>query len=188
MKSISYCLFTLGLLSLCYSIFLLIERYNPSRISFNNYEEQRHSVAVAHLVPVRLKIESAKINLAIEPATYTKEEWTVTKRGISYLVSSPVPGSPGNSILYGHNWPTLLGNLTKTQPGDIIEITYNDGKKKHFKITGTAIVTPDETHILQNTKDTRITIYTCTGFLDMKRFVVTAEYEIDKTTASLHTL
>ena len=38
----------------------------------------------------------------------------------------------------------------------------------------TQVVTPDQTHILAPSDDRRVTLYTCTGFLDRKRFVVTA--------------
>jgi sortase (surface protein transpeptidase) len=50
----------------------------------------------------------------------------------------------------------------------------NDGVKKEFKVEYTATVDPSQTYIIDNTKDTRITLYTCTGFLDSKRFVVVA--------------
>ena len=80
----------------------------------------------------------------------------------------------GNSVLYGHNFPSILGSLTKIKPNDKIEIIMSNGEKKIFTVKYTSIVGQDQTHILSQTKDARITVYTCTGFLDTKRFVATA--------------
>lgn len=77
--------------------------------------------------------------------------------------------------MYGHNWTSILGNLPKVKTGDVITVTMHDGKKKDFRIEYTAVVTPDQDYIIDNTNDVRLTLYTCTGFLDSKRFVVVAK-------------
>lgn len=86
-----------------------------------------------------------------------------------------MPGEPGNSILYGHNWTSLFGNLPKTKPGERVDIGFSDGSMQQFIVEYTSIVSPDEIEIIEQTEDTRITLYTCTGFLDSKRFVVVAK-------------
>jgi len=67
-----------------------------------------------------------------------------------------------------------LGKLPKVKPGQEITIVFTDGSSKIFTIEYTSVVTPDQTHILNPTADSRITLYTCTGLFDNKRFVVTA--------------
>ena len=94
--------------------------------------------------------------------------------GLSYLSSSPIPGEWGNSILYGHNWPNLFGPLKKIQKGDPVEVELSSGQTRTFEVVMTDTVTPNQTHILSKTDDVRLTLYTCTGFLDRNRFVVTA--------------
>ena len=83
----------------------------------------------------------------------------------------------GNSILYGHNWNSLLGDLENAKPGYTVEIIYKNSVKRYFRISYIAIVNPNQIHVLNQTNDARLTIYTCTGFLDQKRLVVTAEYQ-----------
>jgi sortase A len=129
-------------------------------------------------VPVSISIPSLKISLPVYPATIEKGKWQDTKNGVSYLTSSSIPGSTGNSILYGHNWPSLLGNLTKIKPGDKIFVTLNEKGMQVYTVKYITVVTPDQTHILDTTSDSRLTLYTCTGFLDSKRFVVTATEDV----------
>jgi len=67
-----------------------------------------------------------------------------------------------------------LGNLEKAKSGQVIEIEFKNGEKKHFLIQRLATVWPDQKSVLYPSEDKRITLYTCTGFLDSKRFVVVA--------------
>lgn len=161
-----------GLILLLFGAYLVFQRYSPKTLEFSNLQtNQTVNLAV---IPVRITIPSVKIENNVYGAKITNGQWQTTDRGISYLLSSPVPGSKGNSILYGHNWESLLGKLVGIKPGDKIEILMSNGQKRTFVVAFTSIVDPNETHILSQTTDNRITIYTCTGFLDSKRFVATA--------------
>lgn len=178
MKFVSKALITCGTLSILFGLYLMWQRNNPLRISFEN-----PNVAVKEVdsnkeysMPVKIKIEARNIELPIIPQKLIGTNWQVTDKGVTYLTDSPIPGTVGNSILYGHNWTKLLGNLTLVTPGDAIEIAYANGQVKNFKVTNTQVVDPSQVSILKNTTDRRITIYTCTGLLDSKRFVVVAEY------------
>lgn len=46
---------------------------------------------------------SIGFDLPIVPAQIAGGKWEITKNGVSYLTTSPLPGSEGNSVLYGHN-------------------------------------------------------------------------------------
>ena len=162
----------LGLLSIFFSFLLIWERNNPNRLSFGNYKE--NTVKSSHISPNRIVIKDANIDLPIEPSKIEGNTWQTSRIGISYLKSSPLPGNQGNSILYGHNWISLLGSLHRVKPGQKIEIYYKNGVRKIFTISAIGVVTPDQTHVLSPSDDRRITLYTCTGFLDSKRLVVTA--------------
>lgn len=162
-----------GICFLAFGAFLLWERNTPQRLSFRPFAQQTVN-ATAEVMPVRLIVPSQGINLSIYPASINQNKWEDTKQGVSFLTSSPVPGTVGNSIIYGHNWPNLLGPLTKVKPGELVVVAFNDGTTMPFIVTFTSTVTPDQTHVLEATDDKRLTIYTCTGFFDSKRFVVTA--------------
>ena len=165
----------LGVSLIIFASFLVFQRNNPNRIAF----AQKESIAleeneIKESLPVNLHISSLDIDLPIYESEIKDKKWEVSNKGVSFLKSSVLPGDKGNSILYGHNWTNLLGNLTKIKTGEVVEIVFSDNTKKEFVVTLIQEVDPDDISILNNTNDNRITIYTCSGFLDSKRFVVVA--------------
>ena len=163
-----------GAVLLIFSAYLIFERYNPQKLDFKNFELSQTSTS--ETAPIRITIPSQNIDLGIYPAKIDGKKWEATTYGVSYLSSSPVPGARGNSILYGHNWASLLGALPNIKVGDKIKIELSNGAKYEFTVKFTSTVAPDQTHVLSQTDDSRITIYTCAGFLDTKRFVAVAFY------------
>lgn len=164
----------LGLSLTIFGFYLVYLRHSPRLLTFSNLSVSEITWTKS-TQPTKITIQSLNIALPIVPAITDGKNWETTNIGVSYLVNSPTPGERGNSVLYGHNWESLLSNLPKIKTGQIIEITMQDGLKKRFIVEYTAVVNPDQTYIIQNTNDTRLTLYTCTGFLDSKRFVVVAK-------------
>lgn len=155
-----------------FGAYLIHERSNPKRLYFKNAPILQS--VVTSVYPQELVINGLGIDLPIFPAKITQNNWQTTTQGVSYLQNSPLPGETGNSILYGHNWESLLGRLPLIKPGDTLVVIFSNGIRKKFQVMYTTIVNPDNTSILINSHDKRITIYTCTGFLDTKRFVAVA--------------
>ena len=172
MKPIARLLILTGVVLLLFGAYLIFERYNPQKLGFNNIPVSRSTSSGAF--PREVIIRDLGIKLPVYPAQIENNKWEATTKGVSYLVTSPVPGDMGNSIIYGHNWSNLLGALPEIAPGQKIEIVFDNNEKRTFKVEHTSVVGPDQISVLENTPDKRITIYTCTGFLDTKRFVVTA--------------
>ena len=169
----SWALIIFGLLAIVFGTYLLSEHYTPKRLTFENFQTSSKALG-ADSLPYRITIPSLNLDLGVFPAKIANKKWEATTKGISYLNESPIPGEKGNSILYGHNFPSILGNLTKAKKGEKIEIEFSDKSRKTFTIEYTSIIAPNQTYVLKQSKDRRITLYTCTGFLDSKRFVVTA--------------
>jgi LPXTG-site transpeptidase (sortase) family protein len=163
----------IGILSLFYGGYLFWQRTNPARLSF---EKTPHfpQFPKTTTVPVRISIDRVHINLSLYPARVQNNLWDTTSYGASFLSSTPIPGEKGNSIIYAHNWTNLFGGLTEVKPADMVTIYYKNNTKKTFTVLYTDIVTPRDIQILNPSTDRRITLYTCTGFLDMKRFVAVA--------------
>ena len=165
-----------GLCLIISSIFLVWERYNPNRLKFSGYNAN----AVTRIdssnssLPMFLIIDDLDIDLPVLPSEINNNRWGTTTKGVSYLKSSVKPGDVGNSIIYGHNWKSLLGNLINAKPGQEIKVVNSNGSTESFKIEYVQTVNPGQVSILDQTTDARLTVYTCTGFLDTKRFVVTA--------------
>lgn len=172
MKMLARLLILTGILSYVFAIYQIALRENPKRLSFNNYSyavDQKNKD-----LPTRISINSLDIDVPLEPAMVSNNIWQTTETGASYLKTSPLPGNKGNSIIYAHNWKSLFGDLVNAKVGQEVVVTYPDNSKKTFVIAYTSVVSPDESTILAPSTDKRITLYTCTGLLDAKRFVAVA--------------
>jgi LPXTG-site transpeptidase (sortase) family protein len=157
---------------------LVYRRSVPVSLAFSQLPQTSRK-DTAQATPKLIRIDAAHIFLPITPTEITSgKKWEAPTDGVAYLATSPLPGTNGNSILYGHNWPNRLGNIKKLHAGDEIDIIFTDGREKIFTVTRTDIVNPNQTHVLAATTDTRLTLYTCTGLFDSKRFVVTAVLKV----------
>lgn len=150
-------------------------------ISFGafSYFYWQRTVPLAPALPssspvVRISLPELAIDVPVVPTKLEGVKWEYTTKGAAYLSSTPIPGSVGNSVFYGHNWPNIFGKLPNAKPGNKVVATYADGSSKLFLINTTAVVDPSHTEILNPTSDIRLTLFTCTGFLDKDRFVATA--------------
>src|SRR5205085_1705665 len=165
-RSFSNVFLLMGIFCFIFCSYLLFERLVPRNLSFNGKLDSPAISAYSNKKPVEIIIPSLSIDLPIIPSKITNNTWETTMKGVSYLTSSPIPGNKGNSILYGHNFWNLLGKLPQSKPGQEIDIVYSDRSEKKFVIQYTSVVSPNQIDILKPTQDNRITIYTCTGFLD----------------------
>ena len=175
-NSCANCLLVIGFLSLFILSYLIYQRYNPQNLSFD-LPPATYSVNqdISSLQPIGIKIDSINLSLSIIPSEINDNKWEASTKGISYLRTSVIPGDKGNSILYGHNWPNLLGSLKRVKPGQEIVVIYNDNSRRSFEVEYLMSVSPSETSILEKSEDNRITLYTCDGFLDSKRLVAVAK-------------
>lgn len=160
-----------GLICLFVTSSLIWQRYKPLPKAITEVSNQTQLSSY----PKEIIIPDININLPIIPTEFNKGKWKATTHGVSYLLSSPKPGEMGNSILYGHNWPNLLGNITKLGFGQTIQIKFTGGIKKDFIILKTKMTDQADTSILAGSDEPIITLYTCTGFFDRQRFVVVAK-------------
>lgn len=167
----------LGFLILLVFVYLLYQRYNPQSLAFDisKVDASTSETRSLNAQPIALEITSIGLALPITTAEIKENKWQASSNSISYLKTSAIPGEKGNSILYGHNWPNLLGNLKNVKPGEKITITYSDNSSENFEIEYKTKVSPSETSILKNSDDSRITLYTCAGFFDTERLVVVAK-------------
>lgn len=175
MKLLSHVFLIAALIFLAFSGYYIWLQHDPNRLAFKNYKEEQAHVSTSNKeLPIRVSIKNLNINLPLLPANVIGNKWDVTSEGASYLLSSPIPGNEGNSIIYAHNWASLFGNLPKVKKGDIVEIEFADKSVKTFVIENTATVSPANGEILKPTNEKKITLYTCVGFLDSQRFVAVA--------------
>lgn len=104
----------------------------------------------------------------------TNGNWEVSPEKTSFLSQSARPGEGGNIILYGHNTRKILGNIRALKGGEIITLTTEDGKAHQYKVERMKESDPSDVSWLQPTDSEVLTLYTCSGIFDSKRFLVRA--------------
>lgn len=92
-----------------------------------------------------------------------KSIYTVDK-GVWHWPKGASPGQTGNTVLIGHRWtykgPAVFAHMDLVKAGDNITLVWH-GQKLSYTVSQTKLVNPNDTSIIQPTKDKRITIYTC---------------------------
>lgn len=161
MKFFGKTLIFVGFCLVFFGLILTYQRNNPNRVSFNDMQVSAKEV---EKIPVRLVISKQNINLPVIENKIINKKWEVSSNGVNRI---------GN-VYYGHNWSNLLGNLTKVKPNDIIEIQNSDNSIIKYKVEITQEVEPSQKDVLNLATKDKILIYTCSGFLDSRRFVIVA--------------
>ncbi len=139
-----------------------------SQVSLNALQERTNVP-----YPVQITVPG-KIQSAIETMPLVDNKWGVSNTKTAFLQQSARPGEVGNIILYGHNRPSILGNLHQVHVNDIIIVTTSDGSLYSYKVFNRAVTSPTQVELLQPTTREVLTVYTCTGFLDSQRLIVQA--------------
>lgn len=122
--------------------------------------------------PVKIYIPKLEKILDISDGYIVDGRWTVSETGVSYLTKSALPGEIGNSVIYGHNKAEILGKLSKVEKGDLVYVVLSNGSIAKYEIFEEKEVKPNEVQILDSVGDSRLTLYTCSGFLDSARYVI----------------
>ncbi|MBV8983936.1 MAG: class E sortase [Acidimicrobiia bacterium] len=117
-------------------------------------------------------IEIPRIGLAAK--VHEGQSLAVLARGPGHQVGSAMPGEVGNVVIPGHRTvgPRPFYDIDKLQNGDEI-VLVGDGQSFTYVVTGTAIVSPDDSWVGAPTSDPTVTIYAChPKGSDAQRYVV----------------
>lgn len=148
-------------------------RYHQVRIlSFNTLNVETNQVA--GITPVYIKAYPVGVDIAVTPTAIKDGVWIIPPQSVGFLSSSYGLGGGGNIIMYGHNKDDILGPIRWIKNDSIVQLTGVDGKIYKYKVTETAEVDPNNLDYIKPTTEEVLTLYTCTGILDSKRFVVRA--------------
>lgn len=155
-------IFLLGfVIFLAVSIFQLSDRYYPTSTVFS-------SSSVENFQSNRISIPSLNIDLPVEEREILDDKnWPLNSEGLIKVKDK--------NIYYGHNWPRILGKLQDIKIND--EIYLSDTEYKNtYQVLYIEEVSPDNSEIFNLLSNSdMVMIYTCSGFLDLKRFVVIAK-------------
>lgn len=129
---------------------------------------------VTDLVPVRVIIPSLAIDVVVKPAKVINGKWEIFEDSASYGVGSANPGENGNIVVFAHARWGLFLPLRKITKGTKIYILTKKGWY-NYEVSETKEVKPIDVSVIQPTIDETITLYTCSGFADTKRLIVTGK-------------
>lgn len=124
-------------------------------------------------IPVKIVIPKNNIDLKVTPSEIVNGYWETSEVSASYGLGSGYPQSKSNTVIFAHAREGLFYNLKDTKTGDIIYIFSKD-KWFRYKVNTIKTVLPNQIEVIRPTKKETLTLYTCTGFYDEKRLIVTA--------------
>ncbi len=125
-------------------------------------------------IPEQITISSI-IDIPITVGDYVDEKWTDSQTEAVYYAGSATPLAGGNTIIYAHNTSSLFGKLKQVTTGDVVALRLSDGTIRQYQVKSTNVVDPSQIEPLQPSQTEKLTLYTCSGFLDSQRLVVVAE-------------
>ncbi|MBI3379771.1 sortase [Candidatus Gottesmanbacteria bacterium] len=124
--------------------------------------------------PVRLTIPALQIDLPVKEAKVVKGYWEVFPDSAAFGLGSSYPDEVGNEVIFAHARDGLFAPLRNAKVGQNITVFTKD-KWYSYKINAIKEVLPNQTDVIGPSKDTVLTLYTCSGFSDSKRLIVTAQ-------------
>ena len=151
------------ILTVSSSLLYIYKNHTPPRqpqTDFMTYEDD---------APIRLTIQSVGIDIPVKE----DENYQNSDSQAIFVNTSQALGT-GNSVIYAHNWQNLFGKLNKVKMGDNIIVYLANGRQVAYRASQMHTVSPQTLSILKSTADSRLTLFTCTGFLDKDRLVVVA--------------
>lgn len=170
-----------GLIYLFSGILLLLIfsgwRFHQARILSFNAKEIAKVETKSGIRPIYIKIYPLGVDVGIKEAVIKDGVWVIHSNEASHLITSAGIGDLGNMIIYGHNKDSILGSIRWIKIGAKIELKGSDGKTYFYEVVKTDTVSPDNLEYILPKNGEVLTLYTCTGFLDSKRFIVVAKPE-----------
>lgn len=124
-------------------------------------------------LPVRILIPGSDIDLPVAPSKIVNGYWELSETTASYGLGSGTPGTGSNTVIFAHAREGLFYNLKSVKKGDTIYV-FTKNKWYRYKTVKITAVYPDQTEVIKPTKNETLTLYTCSGFNDEKRLIVTA--------------
>ena len=163
-------------LSLALIILVLPQHLNSPKKSAKNpiqINSKLLSSKALENTPVRIIIPKSNIDLSIVSAKVVDGYWELSENTASYGLGSGYPGTASNTVIFAHARQGLFYNLKDVKTGDSIYVLTKD-RWHRYKVNKVTTVFPNQIEVIQPTKTETITLYTCDGFYDEKRLIVTA--------------
>lgn len=126
----------------------------------------------SELLKTHIVLEIPDLNIKAPVLEGTDND--VLRKGVGHFPGTGDLGK-GNYCIAGHSSPIYVeyfNNLKDAKEGMILTLTSLDGKTYYYTISETFIVEIPETWILDDFKDDRVTLVTCTDDGSQRRIII----------------
>ena len=122
----------------------------------------------------RITIPGVSIDLPVSSSKVINGYWEVFEDRAGWGEGSGYPGELGNQVIFAHAREGLFLPLKDVELGMPIYVLA-EGGWFDYEIKEVREVTPDQIEVIAPTDDEILTLYTCSGYDDSKRLIVTAK-------------
>ena len=123
--------------------------------------------------PSRIVVPSVGIDLPVIEAKVTDGLWELSENTASHGIGSAYPGLTGNTVIFAHARDDLFGPLRRIGKNAVIYVFTPDTWYR-YSVEEIKLVNPDQTENITATSEEKLTLFTCSGFLDSKRLIIRA--------------
>ena len=170
----------LGLLIIASGLLIAFFNYQGSLDTSASFENEPVKIELAKYddeiqppLPVRIVITDLDIDLEVIKSNIVEGYWEVPEDTAAWGDGSGYPGSDGNQVIFAHAKEGLFLNLQDATEGMRIYVLTNDNWHEYY-VDGLKEVYPNQVEVVAPTDFERLTLYTCSGYKDSKRLIITA--------------
>lgn len=126
--------------------------------------------------PLRIIIPRIHLDVPIVESLVVDGSWVVSENSANHGLGSAYPGQKGNMVIFAHARENLFLPLRDILPSDEIYVL-TDKSWYIYKVAYITYVFPEQTEVINPTKEEQLTLFTCSGFDDEKRLIVIGKRE-----------
>ncbi len=171
-KRTNFFFLAFGIILLSVPIYFRIREFGKLYVSPDR--EAMKQTEVITYDPYIIEIERIGLKIEVVESGIVDGVWEVSDKAANHLDISADPGGGGNILLYAHNRDNLFGPIKFLKRDDLIKIIDGSGNVHKYRVESAFETDPSDVKIASNTESEVLTIYTCSGLFDRKRFVIRA--------------
>ena len=120
------------------------------------------AAAAPGLPPAELMIGAIHLDTQVVPTRVVNGQWEVASHAAGYMVSTGLPGAPGNLALSGHDDidGAVFRHLKDVKVGSAVTVR-TAAKQFDYVVDAVRYVGPDDVSVLNPTTDSTVTLISC---------------------------
>lgn len=116
--------------------------------------------------PISLYVPAINLSLQVAAGAYDipSQTWSLSKDKAHYALNTlPANNKSGQTLIYGHNTPSVFGKISQLKSGNIIEVKTDNNLLFTYSYTDSRVVQPNDVSIFNYEGAPRLSLLSCTG-------------------------